>query len=340
MHDKEEAYVIEPGRKWKVDFFRPEDAAGVTRLFRMVYGDGYPVKTFTNPDLLMEENASGRVVSSVARTESGDIVAHNALYCIAPYKSVYETGAGLVAPEYRGGMAGFRVIQHSVKVAGEGPGIEVVFGEPVCNHVIMQKIGLALGFRSFALEVDLMPAEAYTQEESASGRVSTLLEFSKITPKHQTIYVPDVYRDTLQFLYDGLERGSLFERSSEDLPAGGGSRIETEAFDFAQVARMSVHEAGGDFSDAFDREEKSATDRGCIVLQAWLKLSWPWVGRVVDILRSRGYFIGGALPRWFDVDGLLMQKILGPPNWEEVKVHSDRAANILDIVRADWAGRR
>jgi hypothetical protein len=46
-----------------------------------------------------------------------------------------------------------------------------------------------------------------------------------------------------------------------------------------------------------------------MVIQVWLKFSSPWNGKVVDILRRKGYFLGGSLPRWFDEDGLLMQKV-------------------------------
>jgi len=35
-----------------------------------------------------------------------------------------------------------------------------------------------------------------------------------------------------------------------------------------------------------------------------------------------------------------MQKISGRPNWEEINIHSERAAKILEIVRADWESSR
>ena len=71
-----------------MDLFRPEDAEGIANLFLSVYGEGYPVKTYLDPEKLREENAAGRVISSVARTEKGDIVGHNALYNSAPYRGV------------------------------------------------------------------------------------------------------------------------------------------------------------------------------------------------------------------------------------------------------------
>ena len=54
------------------------------------------------------------------------------------------------------------------------------------------------------------------------------------------------------------------------------------------------------------------------------------------ILKHSGYFLGGILPRWFDTDGLLMQKIKGKPNWEEMQIHYDDDRKIVDLIRADW----
>jgi len=33
---------------------------------------------------------------------------------------------------------------------------------------------------------------------------------------------------------------------------------------------------------------------------------------------------------------MLMQKILGQPNWEGIQLYSERAKKILELVKADW----
>lgn len=53
------------------------------------------------------------------------------------------------------------------------------------------------------------------------------------------------------------------------------------------------------------------------------------------LLRERGYFLGGPLPRWLDTDGLLMQRLLCPPDFDENQLYSDRAREILALVRRD-----
>ena len=53
-------------------------------------------------------------------------------------------------------------------------------------------------------------------------------------------------------------------------------------------------------------------------------------------MREGGYFFGGALPRWFDNDGFLMQKLLCPPNFEGIVLVSDFANELLNVIKADW----
>jgi len=51
----------------------------------------------------------------------------------------------------------------------------------------------------------------------------------------------------------------------------------------------------------------------------------------------KGYFFGGVLPQWFWAGtGLLMQKTISRPNWEDIHVFSERAKKILEFVQTDW----
>jgi hypothetical protein len=328
---------IEPGQSWVVDRFRPEDAEGVRRLFLSVYGEGYPVRTYLEPERLIRENADGRTLSSVARTPKGDVVGHNALFRSAPHPGVYESGAGLVHVAYRGGKGLFtRLVAHGQEEAGRRPGVDAIFGESVCNHVFSQKMCRSLGWGTMALEVDLMPVAAYTQEGSATGRVASLLDFRTIRSRPHRVFLPAVYEDDLRFLYQRLDDPRDLVPSEEPMPADGRTRIRTRRFDFAQVARMAVTEAGEDFEAALAKEEATLDAAGVQVNQVWIPLFEPWAGEAARVLRDRGYFLGGVLPRWFDRDGLLMQRIAVPPSWDGVILQFDRAKALLERVRADW----
>lgn len=333
------AVAVEPGQAWTVDAFSPEDAAGVVALFKSVYGEGYPVRTYMDPDLLIEENAAGRVTSSVARTPSGAIVGHASLFNSAPNPRIFESGAGLVHTLYRGGQGiSTRLFCHCIETGRQSPGVDLVFGEPVCNHPYSQKVLIGQAFVCCALEMNLMPAEAYSKEESAGGRVSTLLGFLPLKPVSATVYVPGRYRDQVAFCYSGLDLERRFETAG-GVPESDRTAMDIQVFDFAGVARLAVTDPGADFPSRIASEETDLADRGIRVFQVWLNLGQPWVENAVETLRAMGYFFGGVLPLWFGSDGLLMQKVLDTPDWEGTVLEGDRNKALGAMIKNEWSGR-
>jgi hypothetical protein len=83
-------------------------------------------------------------------------------------------------------------------------------------------------------------------------------------------------------------------------------------------------------------EEDRLLKQGIRVIQVWLSSGDPSVGEAVDSLRNSGYFFGGVLPRWFDSDGILMEKILEPPVWEDIILYLERAKTLMALIRKDW----
>lgn len=337
MEIKSPSRSVGPAPPFEVGPFRPEDAQGIVQLFRSVYGESYPIRLFYNEKKLTEANAAGEYFSIVARTPDGRVIGVQHLFRSAPFDRLYENGAGLVYREYRNLGLSNRM-QHfifDVWVPRQDR-IEVTYGEAVCNHTHMQKAMQTFTHIATALEVALMPAEVYDTERSARGRVATLAAFRCYKSNPHTVYLPTQYEEELRFLYSELDDTRSFETAEEDLPGDRPSEADITIFDFAKVARVAVQVAGSDFEDYSENLEMQALDRHSVVIQVWLKLGSPGVGCAVDILRRRGYFLGGLLPRWFDEDGLLMQKLFVDPDFDDIQLDSDRAKEILAIVRKDW----
>jgi len=200
----------------------------------------------------------------------------------------------------------------------------------------MQKGCLAYGFVETALEVALMPAQVYFGEGTTAGRVATVTSFRSYKSRPHTVYLPGSYRDACVLLYEALDDARKLVSSEERTPAGIESQSELQVFDFAQVARIAIRKAGTDLDGHLADLESRVLAQGALVIQVWLDLTCPWVGEAVEILRKRGYFLGGILPRWFNDDGFFMQKLECEPYFEEIKLHSDRAHKILDLVKRDW----
>jgi len=319
-----------------VDRFRPEDAQGVVRLFEAVYGNDYPVKMYYDPDSLKRANRTGECHSVVARTSDGLIVGVHNLMKSGHIDALYEWGAGLVLAEYRSLGITESIANHMMNEVVPGLGIEEVFGEPPCAHVIMQRLCARIGFIETALELCLMPANLYDRKKPASARMSTLLGFRCFKPKPHIVFLPRVYEDELRYLYSALDDERTLVPATEVRPEAVPSELRMQTFDFAQVARITICHAGEDLAYRLAELEQDALSRNVLVMQAWLKLDTPTVTAAVDILRSRGYFIGGVLPRWFDTDGLLMQQLRCRPDLQSLALYTDRARSILQLVARDW----
>jgi len=240
----------------KFDVFHPDDAEGIGELFRSVYGEGYPVKLVYDPVALINAFERKENIPLVARTRDGKIVAHEALYRSTPNPQVYEAGQGLVMAPLRSSGISRKMNEYVCEVAVPGFKMEAIFGEAGCNHIYMQKSWSRFQTVETAIEGDLMPQEAYAAEGSATGRVATLLMFRNYRKREQTIYVPDVYAEQLRFIYAGFpDEVDNLQIGNNILPLEP-SRIETQIFDFARVARLTVIESGIDFEAVIAREER------------------------------------------------------------------------------------
>lgn len=319
-----------------VGSFRPEDAEGIVDLFRAVYGEGYPIRLFYDPAAITAANEEGRYYSICARTASGEVIGMVHAYLSAPCHSLYEWGVGLVRKECRNWGVSNRLGDFLCNIfAAQHPHIETLFGEAVCNHPYMQKAVSRFNFVETAIEVALMPAEAYTQEKSAAGRVATLNAFRCYRPRPHRIFLPLAYERELRRIYDRFDDDRDMDVSEGQIPGVKATRADLTVFDFAGVARIAVPECGGDFQDRLAALENEAMVKKAVVLQVWLNMTEPWVGAAVDILRKGGYFFGGPLPRWFDGDGLLMQKLLCQPDFEGIVLETDFAKELLEFIKED-----
>ena len=328
---------VEGGQKFQVDRFRPADASGIANLYYAVYGPDYPFEIYYIPDRIRAENHNGNIHSVVARTPAGDIIAHGALYRSSPpFGNLYELGQYLVLKNYRDTFAAFKINQYIAETLIPQVRPAGIFGEAVCSHVATQKASALMGMKGVALEADLMPAEVYAREKSTPGRVSCLIQFRSFADRPHEVFIPAAYREQIEYILSDLEISRTMTPAPEAMAPDGQGETTVKFFPHAGVARANILQAGVDFEPVVARLEQEAKEQGLVVLQVFLSLGSPGVGRAVEKLRRRGYFFSGYLPRWFDTDGLLMQKLGSPPHWEGIQLFEAKAGRILEMVQDDW----
>jgi len=330
------SYEIEPGQSYVIDRFRPEDAYGVARCFYAVYEDAYSLDTVYSPDALIQENADGRLYSIVARSSRGDVLGHCALYPAPQCACLYEEGMLVVVPEYRNGAIAKQLVRYGLEVLAPQVPAQEVFGKAVCNHTISQKIGADCGFLETALELDYIPEEAYKKEQSATGPVSALWMFRSYHDQPHEVFFPETYEEILGFIYSGLFSRRSFTKTAVAASLPQASWVQLRFFGLQKVARIYVELIGSDFDITIERLEQTARGQGSTIMQVYLPLAAAPAGAAIELLRHRGYFLGGVLPRWFDGDGLMMQKLYSEPHFDTIRLYSQRAEKLLDFIRRDW----
>ncbi len=333
---RQEDHRVKPGQNFEVRRMQPEDAWGVARCFYAVYGEHYPFDLYYIPEKLVEANRTGDVHSVVARTESGDIVACAALYrSSAPSPKVLEAGQAIVLPDYRSTFAALCIKDYIFDDLVPCVEVDQVFGEAVCNHLITQRMLLIADFIETGIEVGLMAAEAYENPGFPNDRISTVLSFKRVRDEMRTTYIPGEYEQVLKYILSDLDLTRNVAASETGIPSGLSTDLQTQFFDFAGVARFSGFRTGEDFPQILAAAEIQAQSREIQVVQVYVNLGEPWSGRTTSVLREKGYFFGGFLPRWFDTDGMLMQKLVSLPNFDSIKLFSQRARDILEFIRRD-----
>ncbi|MFH1033539.1 MAG: hypothetical protein V1806_03450 [Pseudomonadota bacterium] len=336
MSEQREQPVIEPGQEVEIGLFRHQDASGVAACFEAVYGQDYPVKVYYNPQEMIAAVESGEIIPVVARTPRGEVVGVSNMFRSAPFQGLYEVGAGLVIPAYRQRGLNNDMIQYLLDTAIRLKKVPMAFGEAVCNHVFQQRTQAAMGYVATALEVDLMPAAAYSREKSASGRVAAMLAFRSYEPHRHAVRLPPRYAPALRQIYAAMALERDFGEGDPGATLHGRTVLKTQVFDFAQTARVAVPEIGSDLEPRLDELLVELAGQEVAVIQAWLPLASPLVAVAVESLRARGFFLGGVLPRWFDTDGLLMQKVPPQPNWDDIKIHGQHNESVFNLVHQDW----
>jgi hypothetical protein len=333
---KEETYQVQPGQNFQVARMEPEDAWGVARCFYQVYGEHYPFDTYYVPEKLIEANRVGDMISVVARTGAGDIIGFGSLFRNFAYNPrLYETGQATVIPEYRATLAVLCIQDYIFDTIASTVDIDAIFGEPVCNHLVMQKISSITGFKDTGIELGLMPGETYRKGDASGDRVSTVLSFKVLRDKPCRVYLPVEYETVLRSIISKVPLSRDIEISSAPVPAGVVSNMVTLSFDHSQAVRLSLPALGDDFGERLAEEEKRAWARGIAVFQVFVNLEEPWCGRAVSSLREKGFFFGGFLPQWFGSDGLLMQKLSALPEFDSVNLLSEDSRGLFEFIKDD-----
>lgn len=315
------------------------NAHHVGTVFRSIYGDGFPVRDVYEPDVLVREIESARLLSGLALDETGTPAGYISMFKLAPNPRLWEAGNVVVVPAHGHTDVSSHLVRYCFdmitdrRIEADG-----IFSEAVCCHYFSQLHTSKLGMVDCGIELDQLDGASFKDAKSnkaQTDRVSCVVNFLEITEQPQPEYVPDLYDEMVRRLSAPL-KPRVFLQSTAKLPAQGETKRTEAYYTAARTWKVGISTLGADWADVMTDFLREAEKRKVVSLQITLNMACPEIAAAVTGLRENGFFFGGLIPRWFGTDGLLMQKLFGSrTNYDETKLYSTTAKQLLAFIRSD-----
>ena len=318
------------------------NADKVATIFRVLYGEDFPVRDVYQPEVLWREIEAGRLAAALAIDGAKRPVGYISFFTPSPNPRLWEAGNLLVDPDYAhtnvaGMLTGFYFNpQHSELQNCDG-----IFSQAVCCHYYTQVSGNKAGLVDCALELDLLDGASFKDGKSnkaAMPRVSCVLSFKELSnPAVAPQYLPVRYEEKLRQIAAPLSPRK-FLSSTESLPLAGDTVRVDKYYELAKSWKVAVSSIGGDWASVVAELLADAKRRDLVSLQVVLNTACPAIGAAIEMLRTQGFFFGGLAPRWFGADGVMMQQLFdSEPDYENTKLYSPEAKDLLAFIREDKA---
>lgn len=316
---------------FRTALFSPEDAPDITRFYREIYGDNFPIKYVYDPEEIARRYDGVNHRTVVARDSENQLAGMASVFRSAPNPLVYEAGQLMVAKRHRGkGVS--NIIAHALfeEYIPQIP-VEAVFMEALCSHTLSQRSASSVGMIPAGVEMERLPPQGSAKDRASAPNISLLLYFRIFRDHPHTIHPHPAYAACIeQCLAElGITRTTA-PGTSPDVVA---TEATAEHIREAGIATLTVSRIGTDWPEVLARFE--ADSAGCS-MQVRLNLgdcAAPWA---VDVLRGRKFFWGAYMPLWFQKDGILLQKLPADPDFSIPQYDTERARVLADAVRTDW----
>lgn len=316
-----------------------KNAHHVGAVFRTLYGEDFPVKDVYQPDVLWREIQTEKLTAALALTAEGHPAGYISFFKSAPNFRLWEAGNMLVDPAYAQSDVALELARYyfdpTMCRMTDSDGI---FSEAVCCHYFTQVSAIKSGLADCALELDQLDGASFKDGKSnkaGMARVSCVLNFLELSDPVEPVYFPARYNEYLRRLAAPL-RPRTFLASTAALPVAGDTVREDKYYDFTKTWKVAVRSIGGDWTTVVEQLLAEADRRQIVSLQVILNTACPAIGEATELLRRNGFFFGGLAPRWFGTDGVLMQQLFGgEPDYEETKLYSPTAKELMEFIRAD-----
>jgi serine/threonine-protein kinase RsbW len=323
-------------KKFCIRLMRPEEVVEVSRCIYRTYKYTYLNEDLYFPERIVAMNKDGRMVSSVAVTMEGEVIAHFALLP-RPNGKVAEIGVAVVDPKFRGRGVMQLLLNYLISEAKKR-GFIALLGNAFTMHTLSQKTNLKFGFLETALQLGAFPPGSILpireKDLKGAGHVITFFKYIK-APERYKVFLPPRHMDVLGEIYSKLNIKRSFE-SVDNLPSDPlpeESVIQLSIKPFHKTATIEVKVNGADIEKRVKAKLIELDNKGFNALYLDLNLKASSTVEVLRRVEGLGFFFSGLLPDYSDGDILRLQHYNTVVDYEEIETHSPFAVELVNYIK-------
>lgn len=315
----------------------PDDAESIARLAFRAHGYVLFNEQIYYPARVREMLERREMVSVVAETAGGVLVAHSALEASEPGARAEELNYGFVDRRFQGcGIMG-ELTAALLENATER-GVHFVTASAVTNHVKTQRIARAAGLKEAALLLALSSAsQHWSKDGGAEPERITDIVFIKMLGEavNAPLYVPEKHRAMVERIKDNIGyEGPNARAESQAIPQQHSRFCAKSNFKEGWVS-IRVLEYGRDICDQARSHLKLFCAQGIPAITIQLPLKSPLTYFIGDEIEKEGFFFAGIYPgpdaRWH----LLLQYLnRSEPDYDAIQLYTPFARDLLAYVHA------
>ena len=334
-------------KELSIRLMKPEESVQVSRCIYRSYRYTYLNEDLYFPERIEAKNRDKSMVSAVAVTAGGEVVAHFALMERDTARGsrhgrgvkVAEIGVAVVIPEYRKRGIMKTLLELLMEEAGRR-NVTALFGDAFTMHTLSQRTNIKFGFHETALQLSVIPPGAIRPvtevvQKPGPGHVITFFKYLREAEPY-AVYLPSGHADMLGEIYRRLGLKRIFP-DIEGVPRGPLPEESTLRLVFSQVLRTAVVEVveyGEDLPGRVEAKFLRLEAKGLNALYVDLDLTEPCIVEATSRLEALGFFFSGLLPDFCGKDVLRLQRYTTDVDYSEIETESEFARRLVEYVKA------
>ena len=317
----------------------------LSRLFCSVYGYNYIRDDVYYPERMQALISSGDLVSRVAVTETGRLVAHVGMVKLNSNPSVYEIALGLSDPKFKIKGVFSKLFDQVIQVVEKTP-MEYCIFDFVTNHDYSQKIVSRYGSKEMALGLGCQFSDTQAKLEALgigkdpkdSDRYSLLIAVrpSKEFPFGKDVTLPVHLGEMFEFLLNNL--GMSWIPAPRFFPLSREGAFTKKLEDSQKAVYFDLFNPGFNAIREIVREWRYLLKLHYKYAAIDIPLDMPGLGQAFDYLVEHGFFVAGFIPYHnsnriaFRLQSVGVMRL----NFDEIKIATKTGQNLLEVVRAGY----